>query len=290
MTHSAPVTSHRVPRGRSTLTVLSENAAGFGGLLAEWGLSIWLEVEGRAVLFDTGQSVSAVHNARRLEVDLAAAERIVLSHGHFDHTGGLPAVLEAAGGKPVVGHPGIFERRRSRSADGFARDIGITRTRAELEADGARFELSCEPVEVLPGVVTSGEIPCPVEEASTHGRLERIRDGRVEPDPVDDDLALGISTERGLVAVLGCAHSGVLRTVRRLLDVTGQRRVHAVIGGTHLVHASSREIDKVIDELEQLGVQRLACSHCTGPRAELAMMNRWQKSYLFAHAGMRMTV
>ncbi|GAG47667.1 unnamed protein product, partial [marine sediment metagenome] len=186
------------------ITTLSENTANYG-FLAEWGLSILVDVEGLRILVDTGLSFSAAHNAQLMGIDLATIDRIILSHGHADHTGGLRDVLRLKGEVEVIAHPDIWADKYTRRGQETERKIGVPFLREELESLGARFNLVREPVHITKNVLTTGEIPMATDYEEVDSNLF-VREGdELRPDPVADDLALIIDTEFGLVVVLGCA-------------------------------------------------------------------------------------
>jgi 7,8-dihydropterin-6-yl-methyl-4-(beta-D-ribofuranosyl)aminobenzene 5'-phosphate synthase len=141
------------------LTKLSENTANYGSL-AEWGLSILVEADGLSVLVDTGLSFSVVHNAQLMGIDLSTIDRIVLSHGHADHTGGLREVLKIRGEVEIIAHPDIWSSKYTRRDEQEGEQyIGIPFSREELESRGARFNLTKEPVHISEHIMTSGEVP-----------------------------------------------------------------------------------------------------------------------------------
>jgi 7,8-dihydropterin-6-yl-methyl-4-(beta-D-ribofuranosyl)aminobenzene 5'-phosphate synthase len=141
------------------LTTLSENTANYG-FLAEWGLSILVEVDRLRILMDTGLSFSAVHNAQLMGIDLSTIDRIVLSHGHADHTGGLREVLKIKGEVEVIAHPDIWALKYVRRDEEKEEQYnGIPFSRVELESLGARFNLAKEPIHITEHIMTTGEIP-----------------------------------------------------------------------------------------------------------------------------------
>ncbi len=271
------------------ITTLSENTANHR-FLAEWGLSILVEVDGVRVLLDAGLSISAVHNAQLLGVDLATIDRIVLSHGHADHTGGLREVLRRAGQKEVIAHPAIWEKKYVHRQDQRERYVGIPFVREELEALGASFVLSREPMELSDRVRTTGEIPMTTDYEDVDPDLWVREGGEQRRDSLADDLALVIDTEFGLVVVLGCAHRGIVNTLRHAQELTGKESVYAAIGGTHLFRASQERVAQTIAELKKMGIHRLGVSHCTGFLASARLAQEFGNTFFLNNAGNRFTL
>jgi 7,8-dihydropterin-6-yl-methyl-4-(beta-D-ribofuranosyl)aminobenzene 5'-phosphate synthase len=271
------------------ITTLSENSA-TGGCLGEWGLSMLVEADGRKVLFDTGAGTAALHNAQLLGVDLAGVDTVVLSHGHRDHTGGLPGVLKLGGGKEVVAHPDVWGRKYGAFGGGPKRYNGIPFVREGLESLGASFKMSAGAVGLSANVMTTGEIPM-VTDYETVEQYLYIRDGdRYEQDPLRDDLAMVIDTEYGLVVILGCAHRGIVNTLRRARELTGKELIYAAIGGTHLVDASRERLEKTAADLEAMGVGFLGVCHCTGFRASSFLAGRFGTRFFLNNSGTKLTL
>ena len=267
------------------ITTLSENTAGLGSFLGEWGLSILVETEEMNVLLDTGQSISAVHNADILGIDLGQVDKIVLSHGHFDHTGGLRQVLGRMRKEvEIIAHPDMWQAKYSRRGDvgGY---IGIPFAREELEGLGANFKLTPEPVRLTDSIMTTGEIPMVTEFEEIDAGLVVKEGTGFKPDKVLDDRALIINTGAGLVVVLGCAHRGIINTLYYARQLTGVKPIHMVLGGCHLISATEERIWLTIAALKELGVERLGVSHCTGMPAAMVMAPEFGEAFFFNNAG-----
>lgn len=272
------------------VTTLTDNLAGYGHL-GEWGMSLLVEVDGLRIMVDTGTSFTAVHNARLMGIDLASVDKIVLSHGHADHTGGLREVLQARRGEvDVVAHPDVWAAKYVRRKEGEPHYVGIPYSRPELESRGARFHLSRTPVRLSDHVMTSGEVPMDTgyEEIDSNV-VVKTSDGFV-PDPLADDLALIIDADFGLVVVLGCAHRGTVNTLRHAQHLTGKERIYAVIGGAHLFRGPAERIEQTVADLKAMGIARLVMGHCTGFGASMRLANEFGEAFSLNSAGTRFSL
>ena len=278
--------------GKTTFTVLCENTAWRPmGITGEHGFSAVIEQEEQRILFDTGQGMSLAHNAQVLGIRLANIETVVLSHGHYDHTGGLPAVLYPPRGVQVIAHPDIFtEKFAVLDNPGAKRNvfIGIKYSRQYLEATlGAQFNLKREFGEIVPGIYFSGEVPRETAFEHPDKRLKVQRDGKLVDDPLLDDASLLIETDEGPVVLLGCAHAGVVNVMNHFSRKTGHKKFRAVIGGTHLgfMTGPGDQLGRSMDAFDEYGVGLVAVSHCTGQQAAAICYNRFQERFDFASVG-----
>lgn len=250
----------------TTITILVENVPG-PNLAAEHGLSFWIQSGGLNILFDTGQGAALSPNARHLGIDLAAADHIVLSHGHYDHAGALDTVLERNNRATVHMHPAA-RRERFSIHDGTARSIGVPAAPAAAldRLASARLAPVVTPTLIAPGIGLTGAIPRNTQYEDTGGPFFLDSDGHA-PDPIEDDLALWIATAHGLVVVVGCAHSGIVNTVRYALEISGSTILRAVLGGFHLAAADDARLDATIEAFRALSPGLIVPCHCTGERA-----------------------
>jgi 7,8-dihydropterin-6-yl-methyl-4-(beta-D-ribofuranosyl)aminobenzene 5'-phosphate synthase len=273
------------------IITMSENTAGSPGVLAEYGLSTLIETENASVLLDTGQSVSVVHNAGTLGVDLRKVDKIVLSHGHFDHTGGLREVLGRMRKKvDVVAHPDVWTAKYDRHEGHPARYIGIPFARIELESLGAQFVMSRGPVKLAENIMTTGEVPMRTDYESIDPHLF-IKEGEdLKPDKLLDDRSVIVTTPAGLIVVLGCAHRGMINTLYHAQELTGVKKISMVLGGSHLIGAGEERVWQTIAALKELGVGRLGLCHCTSQPVAAVMAREFGEGFFFNATGHRVEV
>lgn len=283
------------------ITTLCENTAIIGDFLAEWGLSILIETDGVNILFDNGKSISVSHNADALGINLSKIDKIVLSHAHYDHTGGLRQVLGRMKKEvEIIAHPDIWKAKYSRRMGQSHRYndtglfqhrgqgdryVGIPFQRQELESLGAKFNLTAKPVRITDNIMTTGEILMTTSYEKVDPKLFVKKADTWEPDTVLDDLALIINTEPGLVVVLGCAHRGIINTLYHAQQLTGIKEINTVLGGSHLISASEEQVWQTIATLKELGVQRLGLCHCTGLPATGLIAQEFGDKFFYNNAG-----
>jgi 7,8-dihydropterin-6-yl-methyl-4-(beta-D-ribofuranosyl)aminobenzene 5'-phosphate synthase len=245
------------------ITVLVENSVHRQGLVAEHGLSFYVQSGEHSLLFDTGQTGLAVINSETLRLPLDRVDAIVLSHGHYDHTGGVPAILDVVPAARVYLHPAAFENKFSRSS-GRSREIGMSDcvAMAIRRRAGGLVETAGR-TGITDGVFVTGEIPRANTFEDTGGAFFLDAEGTC-PDPLTDDQALVIDLGRSVVLLLGCAHSGVVNTLDHVRHLTAGKPVSAVIGGLHLGSASEERIQQTITRLRDAQLEILVPAHCTG--------------------------
>lgn len=267
------------------ITTLCDNMTARRGLLAEHGLSLLLEVDGQSILLDTGQTFTMLHNAQVLGVDLRCLDAVVLSHGHFDHTGGLRGLLSRTDEVVVYAHPDLWSNKYVVPGDEPARYVGIPFLWDELDGNGARFRFSAGPVQLGDRVLVTGQIArvTPYEQVERRLYIKEKEDWY--PDPVWDDQAVVIKTERGLIVALGCAHSGLINTLTYAQQIAGEQRIYAVVGGTHLGPAPREQLQATVEALQSFDIQKLGVSHCTGPKPAALLASVFGERFFYNGAG-----
>jgi 7,8-dihydropterin-6-yl-methyl-4-(beta-D-ribofuranosyl)aminobenzene 5'-phosphate synthase len=267
------------------ISVIVENTTWQPALLAEHGLAYWLSWRDQRVLFDTGQGLALIGNAYRLGVPLFEATAVVLSHGHYDHTGGLAGTLRNNTQARVFAHPAAIQDKFARLPDGAAKRIGAPDASLQCMLQRSHLWVKTDrPTAVCDGLSVTGPIPRVTDFEDTGGPFYLDVDCR-QPDPLIDDQALFFETSQGTVVLLGCAHAGVINTLLYVLELTDHQPLYAVIGGMHLVHASTERMHRTLEELRRLDIKLLGPAHCTGRSATVALSNAYPDQILACHVG-----
>jgi len=255
------------------LGILVNNIVGESHFLAEHGLSILIQIqEGEKkedYLLDCGKSSSTLlHNIVAYGIELAnlSLKTIILSHGHYDHTGGLKGFLENTSQRiPIIGHPDVFAQRIS-YLGGF-RTISCPFNQSEIREAGGDLLLTRDSVKINDCLMVTGEVPRKNKfEKNPHFR--KVTNNRWLDDEVDDDLSMIIDVnQESFFLLCGCCHAGLINTLERVKALTGKTKCYGVMGGLHLVGASRERIDFTIAELKKWNPEVIIPLHCSGREA-----------------------
>jgi 7,8-dihydropterin-6-yl-methyl-4-(beta-D-ribofuranosyl)aminobenzene 5'-phosphate synthase len=255
------------------------------GVLAEWGLSILLDFGEELILFDTGQHGSLINNALVLGINLRMVTKVVLSHGHYDHTGGLLNFLKIRGNVPVYAHSDLLAGHFAKDDGSDKKYIGIPFRLEQLESAGAGFCWLKGPLEICSDVWLSGEVPRLTNFEKGDERLLQFNSSEASKDPIHDDISLFYKTDKGLVVILGCAHSGLVNIIEHARQVTGQKKIRAIIGGTHLGPVEPLQQERTIEYLKSLDLECLAPNHCTGLPMACRLATEFPDQFRWAATG-----
>jgi 7,8-dihydropterin-6-yl-methyl-4-(beta-D-ribofuranosyl)aminobenzene 5'-phosphate synthase len=268
------------------ITILVDNNVSPGrGLLAEHGFSALIERGSDRILFDTGAGKALPWNARILDVDLEGIDTVVLSHGHYDHTGGLLHVVEKNLGVRVTAHPKALTTHLALNNDERTpHNVGIPHSRSVAEAAGAVFHLTEEFEEIHEGVYFTGRVPRTLQ-GNPDTRLLVPGNGGWRPDDLEDDASLLIESPSGWILLLGCAHAGVRNILGHVKEKMEIDSIWGVLGGTHLGFSGESETFAVIEALEDFKVEFVSPSHCTGEGPTRILREHFGDRFHPAHAG-----
>lgn len=273
------------------LTVICDNYAK-EGLLSEHGLSFALRTDGNTILFDTGNGETLIHNATKLGIDLADISHLVLSHGHYDHTGGIGQLLHYNKHCPIIAHPFVLSERYSHHPAKPVRRISMP---ASIQSELQQLiptQLKLQSVSSMLNrhVGMTGQIPRISEFEDTGGPFY-IDKAAQFVDIIPDDQALWVNTSNGLIIILGCCHSGLVNTIEYIRRLTGDIRVSGIIGGFHLLHASAERINQTLFYLNKLKPDFIYAGHCTGDGViEILRKNLSEGAVHQLYAGMRIAI
>ncbi len=236
--------------------------------LAEPGVSYYIEDGDEKILFDTGYSSVAFENAKKMGIDLDEVDKLVISHGHDDHTGGLKYFFEKRRNVELIAHPRCFDYKE----DEAGLYIGSPLSREEL-SKVCRLNLSKEPVKVSERITYLGEIPILNDFEPRYAIGKRVVDGEKVNDMMNDDSAIVYERDEGLFVVTGCSHSGICNILEYAKKVCGDERIYGVIGGFHLLETGER-LDRTIDYLAGNHIEMLYPCHCVSLKAKMEMAKR----------------
>lgn len=267
-----------------SLRVLVDNVSSDSRLAAEHGWSVWIDA-GKAgcFLWDTGQTGLVAQNAAALGIDPTAAQSIALSHGHYDHSGGLATLIEAGYAGPVYGHPDVWQQRYSRRDATTYRSAGMDDGR--LPNGLPEFIPVRETQTLAPGLTCVTDIPRRSGNFTATANLFCDTAGHV-PDLVPDDAFLVIDTPEGKLALLGCCHAGLANSLEAARDTCGIERFQTVVGGLHLIGAPESAMAETVDALTRFGVTRLYAGHCTGQAGLDYLREHFQGDFTPTGAGL----
>ncbi|MEM1575802.1 MAG: MBL fold metallo-hydrolase [Nitrososphaerota archaeon] len=259
-------------------------------ILAKHGLALFIEIDFNEkekinILMDTGPSPDIIlHNAKELNIDLKKINIIVISHAHYDHTGGLIEILKQINKRIlIIMHPNCLDLKFAEKP--YLRYIGIPFKISEIEEAGGILLLSRKPVKITPEIIVSGEIERineyeKVEDFLTLKNYEIIKDNLLE----DQALFLKINN-KGLLIITGCAHSGIINTIEYAKKITGLNKIYAILGGLHLINANEERLKVTINEIEKINPEKIFPCHCTGQKAIVEFIKNFKNKCIPIQAG-----
>ncbi len=251
------------------LVVLIENTSCIEDVIPEHGLSVYIEFDGKTGLYDTGATGQVLENSEELYLDLSELDWIALSHGHYDHTGGLTTILENNPKKiPVYAGKNAFEPKYAKRDNGVIESIGCPTSKTEIEEMAAFVTEVRGKTEISENVFLVG--PAPLNESYEHPSRYMViknKEGEYVSDLLEDERTLVIKTSKGIVVITGCAHRGSVNITKNIMTLFPNEKLLLVIGGFHLGKTDDESIMKRINAFSEMDLGGIGLCHCTGAKA-----------------------
>ncbi len=266
------------------ITTLIENREGeHHGLQHEHGLSFFVEKDGSTILFDTGQSEKFIKNAEQLQVDLRSLDHVVLSHGHYDHSGGFRSLVELTDSFTLTIGRGFFDEKYG-CEDNSCEYLGNNFNEEFLREKGINFQYAKQQcTEIISGIHVITSFPRIYADEVVNPRFKVRKEGELLSDPFDDEVLLAVETDLGMIVLLGCSHPGMKNMLDCAVKQIG-RPLYGVLGGTHLVEADTRSLKLSLDYLRNKELQVIGVSHCTGENA-IQNLSESEERFFQNHTG-----
>lgn len=276
------------------VVTLADNLVYDSRLLGQFGFSAFIEVIDKNrnvhyIIFDTGsKKQTLLFNIKALEINLSSLEFIVLSHGHYDHTSATVELIKKSQRQvKVLVHPYAFLpkfRIRKKRREYFG--IPKSEDKARIQAVHGQIVEITKPTKIIPGVTTSGEIQRTNPFEKITWKAMTIIEGKQVQDKVLEDQALFINIEKhGLLAIVGCAHAGIINTLEHALTVTGVKKLYGFIGGTHLIRPNEHRLNETIKRLKDYDLKLMVPSHCTGYKSMAVLSQTFPEAFVLNYAG-----
>jgi 7,8-dihydropterin-6-yl-methyl-4-(beta-D-ribofuranosyl)aminobenzene 5'-phosphate synthase len=290
--------AHQDELNKLKITVIAEDSVLYESpYLGQHGISFLITAERNGiqknVLVDVAQNSSALlKNMHLLDITPSSIDAVVLTHCHYDHTQGLARVLRKIGKKdiPVIGHPDIF--RPNFITNPYLRPIGVMDgdRQADIENSGGSLYLTKNPLEIMPGLFTTGEVERTTDFEEVGISLSTIENHQVKPDLMLDDISLIANVKKkGVVITTGCSHAGIVNIAKQAVKLVGTDKIHGIIGGFHLIEATGsvkNRIKKTAQALKKFDPDWIYAGHCTGFLAQVEFHNTFKDRFTPLHTGM----
>ena len=272
-----------------SITIVVDNKAA-KGFTAEHGFALWIEAAGRTILFDTGNQEALLPNCRKLNLSFPNLTDLVISHGHYDHTGGVDSVVRDAGDIQVYLHQAAMQPRY---VNGEEEPRPVRMPAASMRSLWSLPEDSIHwlthPFNLAGDIGITGPIARLNNYEDTGGAFYYDPWGK-RPDPIEDDNALWLQSSEGLVVCVGCSHAGIVNTLQAIMEITGEKKIRTVIGGLHLINASSERLARTAAALNEFDLHQLVACHCTGDESFAYLEEHLRCEVIQGYAGYCMNI
>lgn len=264
--------------------ILMNNYVRSSKLLAQHGLSFFIEAHNKKIIFDAGQTDAFIDNAKILGLNLSEIEAVVLSHGHYDHTGGLHGLVKLNKTAEIYMHPYALKEKFSLK-NGMLRHAGIPFELESIGLDQERIKFNTKAKYIFDDILISGEIQRSNDFETRSNSLMMKEDDNLKHDDMIDEQMLIIREKRGIVIILGCSHPGIANCIEYASSLNPNEKILAVIGGLHLKNANKERINSTIEYLKSKNIEKIIPLHCTGFGAMSEMKRVFNDKCIIAAVG-----
>lgn len=269
------------------ITTLIENNSGKrSDLHTEHGLSVYIEVDGKNILFDTGQSGNFIDNAEKLGIDLKNLDYVIISHGHYDHSGGFERLIREINPdiELYIGK-GFFDKKYGFISEDNYKYIGNPFSESFLEENDIPTKYVSEDItNITENLMIFTNFNRDEDFENTDETMYIKENGNYRKDEFYDEVSLGLKTDKGLFILVGCAHPGIVNILETISERTDMK-INGLIGGTHLIKEDETKINKIIEYLKEKDIKIVAACHCTGKQGETMLSQQLEENFINNNTG-----
>lgn len=269
-------------------TLIENNTDDNSFLYNEHGVSFFIEADDINIIFDTGQSGKFIDNANKLNIDLKQANYLVLSHGHYDHSGGVTNLVKEIGNSFQIIINDKFSNNKYAYDENRYRYIGNCFDKKYLEDNNISVKYINEGMySISSNIIVASNFIRKTNFEKLSDRFFIELNGKFEKDTFLDEIALAIKLKEGLLVILGCSHVGVVNILETLIQRTNMP-IYGIVGGTHLIEADQLRLEETIKYFKEKDIKLIGVSHCTGENNVARLKTEFKDRFIYNNTGMQL--
>ncbi|MDR3596822.1 MBL fold metallo-hydrolase [Clostridium sp.] len=269
------------------ITTLIENNYDKNNILySEHGLSLYIEINDKKILFDTGQSGDFIKNAEKIKIDLNDLDYVVLSHGHYDHSGGFGKLVQNASKsfKLIVGSGFFYEKYKLMEGERYKFNGNSFNEEFIMKSNISIKYINQDIINITEDIMIFSNFERKNNFETLNKKFYIKENDKYVLDDFSDEIALGIKHDKGLVIIVGCSHVGLVNILETITKRTGMP-IYAIIGGSHLIEADELRVNNTINYLKEKNINILRLSHCTGDSAVEKLQSKFENKFVYNNTG-----